>query len=47
MIREPSPEESIGAGEEDWADTPEAVADWLRWYDSLEPLEMIPEEEAY
>src|SRR5229473_919351 len=39
-------EESLGIREEDWSDTPEAIADWLRWYDSLEPLEMSPEEEA-
>jgi hypothetical protein len=39
-------EGSLGIREEDWQDTPEAVADWLRWYDSLEPLEMTPKEEA-
>lgn len=37
---------SLGVREEDWPDTPEAVADWLRWYASLEPLEFTPEEEA-
>jgi hypothetical protein len=44
---EPAPEEGpIGIREEDWSDTPEAVAEWLQWYDSLEPLEMSAEEEA-
>jgi hypothetical protein len=32
--------------EEDWQDTPEAIAAWLRWYDSLEPLQFTPQEEA-
>jgi hypothetical protein len=35
-----------GLREEDWQTDPEAVADWLRWYASLEPLEFTPEEEA-
>lgn len=35
-----------GLAEEEWQDTPEAVAGWSRWYDSLEPLEFTPEEEA-
>ncbi len=32
--------------EEGWSNTPEAIADWLRWYDSLEPLILTTEEEA-
>lgn len=32
--------------EEDWSTSPEAVTDWLAWYDSLEPLEFTPEEQA-
>ncbi len=43
LVRE---EESLGIREEDWRDTPEAIAEWLRWYDSLEPLAMTAEEEA-
>jgi len=39
-------DETFGIREEDWEDTPEAIAAWLRWSDSLEPLEMIPQEEA-
>jgi len=35
-----------GLGEEDWQDTPEAVAAWLEWYDSLEPLTFTDEERA-
>lgn len=35
------PESSL---EEMWSDAPEAVADWLKWYDSLEPL-LFSEEE--
>ncbi len=29
-------EEFIGLREEDWPETPEAKAEWLKWYDSLE-----------
>ena len=36
----------IGVRDDDWSDSPEAVADWLAWYDSLEPLDFAPEEEA-
>src|SRR5207245_1986199 len=32
--------------EEGWSNSPEAIADWLKWYDSLEPLTLTPEEEA-
>jgi hypothetical protein len=47
VIIEPVPEgEILGLREEDWADTPEAIAEWLRWYDALEPLVMTPEEDA-
>ncbi len=28
------------------SNSPEAIADWLEWYDSLEPLLLTPEEEA-
>jgi hypothetical protein len=46
VIVEPITEESFGTREEDWEDTPEAVAAWLKWYDSLEPLQGSPQEEA-
>jgi hypothetical protein len=39
-------QESISMREEDWSTEPEAIADWLAWYDSLEPLEFTAEEEA-
>ncbi len=29
-----------------WLNTPEAIADWLKWFDSLEPLVLTPTEEA-
>jgi hypothetical protein len=32
--------ESFGLSESDWRDTPEAIADWIDWYDSLEPIEL-------
>ena len=32
--------------EEAWSNTPEAIADWLAWYDSLEPLIFTPDERA-
>ena len=47
LLVEPLPvEQTFELREEDWEDTPEAIADWLRWYDSLEPLEFTPEEAA-
>ena len=39
-------QESVGVREADWSNTPQAIADWLKWYDSLEPLEFTAEEEA-
>jgi hypothetical protein len=38
--------ERLGITEEEWPRTPEALADWLKWLDSIEPIEMTPEEEA-
>src|SRR5579875_2628072 len=47
VIVEPAPQgEPIGIREEDWPDTPEGIAAWLQWYDSLEPIEMTPQQEA-
>jgi hypothetical protein len=39
-------EETLGIREEDWQDTPEAVDAWLRWYDSLKPLQFTVQEET-
>src|SRR5581483_4541311 len=36
--------ETFGIREEDWRTDPESIAAWLKWYDSLEPLEFTPEE---
>lgn len=30
--------EGIGLEESEWDDSPEAIEDWIRWLDSLEPL---------
>jgi len=38
--------DTFGITEEQWPTTPEAIAEWLRWFDAIEPLEMTPEEEA-
>ena len=32
--------------EESWDNSPEGIADWLKWYQTLEPLIFTPEEEA-
>lgn len=32
--------------EAQWQDTPAAIESWLRWYDSLEPLEFTDAERA-
>jgi hypothetical protein len=37
---------TLGITENEWPNTPEAIEEWLRWYDSLEPLEFTREEEA-
>lgn len=42
----PSADERLGLSEEDWPRTPEQMNDWLRWFDSIEPVEMSAEEEA-
>lgn len=36
---------SLGLREDNWQDTPEAIADWIAWYDSLEPIVLSPDEE--
>ena len=41
-----SEEETLGIREEDWPTTPEAMAEWLKWYDSLELPEITASEEA-
>jgi hypothetical protein len=45
---EPDPLEPVTRvqGEEDWSNSPQAIADWLAWYDSLEPLVFTAEEAA-
>jgi hypothetical protein len=35
-----------GDDEKGWNNSPEGIAEWLRWYDSLEPLIFTAEEEA-
>lgn len=32
--------------DDDWDNSPEGIADWLRWYDSLQPLLFTDEERA-
>lgn len=38
--------ETFGMSEAEWRDTPEAIADWIAWYDSLEPIELSAGDEA-
>ena len=40
LIHDQSNEEQdrVMLGESDWDNSSEGIADWLRWYDSLEPL---------
>ena len=44
LIEPLSMEGSPGLSEEQWRDTPEAVAEWIQWYESLEPLEITVDE---
>ena len=46
IVRQVAEEETFGVPEEDRQDTPEAIAAWIQWFDSIEPLQMTPEEEA-
>jgi hypothetical protein len=32
--------------ERDWENTPEAIDDWLRWYDSLKPVKLTRSDKA-
>ena len=32
--------------EDDWDNTPEGIAEWLKWYDSLQPLTFTDDERA-
>lgn len=38
--------ETFGVSEADWRDSPQAIADWIGWYDSLEPIELTAAAEA-
>lgn len=47
LVVEPVDESRAAEVERDLLDdTPEAIARWLAWYDTLEPLIFTPEEEA-
>ena len=46
LVEPVSMDETIGLSEDEWRDSPEAVAEWIQWYESLEPLEITPEEQA-
>jgi hypothetical protein len=46
IIPIPDNGQPAGVHEEDTPDSPEAIEDWIRWYDALEPLEFTPEERA-
>jgi hypothetical protein len=35
-----------GGGDDEPPDTPEAIEAWIRWYDTLEPVEWTPDEYA-
>ena len=37
--------EALGITEEERPRTPEAITEWLKWLDSIEPVEMTAEEE--
>jgi predicted DNA-binding antitoxin AbrB/MazE fold protein len=44
---EPEPKsEKIGLTEDEWRDEPEAIAEWVAWVDTIEPLIMTDEERA-
>jgi hypothetical protein len=48
IVRPVMREQTFGIREEDWPQTDDARAEWLRWYDSLEPLTFTAaEQEAW
>ncbi|MCI0642028.1 MAG: hypothetical protein L0Y72_11945 [Gemmataceae bacterium] len=40
------PVEKLGLSEDEWPKTPAEIAVWLNWFDSVEPVEITPQEEA-
>lgn len=42
---EGSEAEKWGMDESEWQDDPEAVDEWCRWIDSLEPIDFPPEDD--
>ena len=46
VIEPAAKEEMLGIREEDWPTTPEQLADWLAWFDGLEPVVLTPGEEV-
>lgn len=46
VVRPVEREPMFGIHEEDWPETAEARAEWLRWYDSLQPLVLTYAEQA-
>jgi hypothetical protein len=42
----PVPPTTPSPSDEDGSDPPEVIENWIRWYDSLEPVAFTPEERA-
>jgi hypothetical protein len=41
-----APAPRLGLRESEWPDDARGRAEWLAWYDALEPLELTPQDEA-
>jgi hypothetical protein len=39
-------DEEFGCTEDEQGDDPESIAEWLAWYDTVQPLILTPEDEA-
>lgn len=46
VVQPVEPLETFGMSEVEWQDSPEAIADWIAWYDSLEPIELSAADQA-
>jgi hypothetical protein len=40
----PAPGEKIGMDESEWRDDPDAIAEWVSWLETIEPIAFAPDD---